>query len=458
MEVVMDRLLRKIIEKRATIGIIGLGHTGLRLSNEFGIEGFKIIGFDIDTTKIQTLQERKSYLPFLPMGFLFCMMDEKRFLPTADVEQLSEADVIIISVPTPLNNERLPDLSYVKSAAQFAAAALQKKASLVTVASNGMHRRLGDREDQQLIILQSTSYPGTTEEEVLPIFQKTGLQLGADFFLAHVPEREDAGNPNFVANQVPRICGGMTPQCALLTKALFEHITVKVHICPSIKVAEAAKTYENSYRFINIAFVDEMKIAFDKMDINIWDVIEASSTKPFGFTAFYPGPGIGGECIPVDPIYLSWKAKQYDAPMGMIEYAEKVNRKITEHVVETAENALLKKQGKGLKSSSILLLGVAFKGDVGDIRESPSLRLIDLLQKKGALISYHDYFVSKINSPPMESIALNEKTLGLFDCVIIVSNHSRYDWSWICEHSQLVIDTRNATKRLTPRLKEKVIL
>jgi UDP-N-acetyl-D-glucosamine dehydrogenase len=451
----MENLLHKIIEKEATIGIIGLGHTGLSLAHDFGTEGFKIIGFDIDDTKIETLHKRQSYLPFLPLGHLFLLLDEKRFIPSSDPEALTGADIIIISVPTPLNAERQPDISFIVKAAHTAAAAIKKRVPAYA-AKNGKNFEENDNSEK-LVILQSTTYPGTTEEEVLPILEnESGLKIGVDLFLAHVPEREDAGNPMAVLTQIPRICGGITRKCLILAKTLYEHITIKVHPCSSARVAEATKAYENTFRLINIAFVDEMKIAFDKMGIDIWDVIEAASTKPFGFTAFYPGPGIGGECIPVDPLYLAWRAKKFNAATSLIETASQINIKASEYVVERISEALSKKH-KQLKDSRILILGVAFKKDVGDIRESPALRIIHYLKEKGADVSYHDYFVPKLPQLNLSSISLSEQALSSFDATIIAADHSRYDWTWICQNSQLILDTRNATRRLDATVQKKII-
>jgi UDP-N-acetyl-D-glucosamine dehydrogenase len=455
----MEALLHKIVEKEVTIGVIGLGHTGLSLAHDFCIEGFKIIGFDIDSSKIEMLHRRESYLPFLPLGHLFYLLDEKRFLPTSDPQELAEADVIIICVPTPLNEQRLPDITYIQKACVTAASAMKRKRQLVAAhRDEGFKRRSSDHKSHQLIVIQSTSYPGTTEEEALPLLEKeTGQRVGVDFFLAHVPEREDAGNPMAVLNQIPRICGGVTTKCALLAKTLYEHITVKVYLCPSVKVAEATKTYENTFRFINIAFVDEMKIAFDKMGINIWEVIDAASTKPFGFTPFYPGPGIGGECIPVDPIYLAWKAKQFSAPTTMIENASAINLQTSEYVIQKISEALALNK-KTLRGGNILILGVAFKKDLSDTRESPALRILRSLKERGANVSYHDYFVPKLEEDHLTSIQLCEKTLSSSDCVAILTDHSRYDWVWISQHSPVIVDTRNATKHVDQRLKKKIIL
>ena len=454
----MDDLLHKIVDKEAVIGILGLGYTGLSLAHDFGSEGFKVIGYDIDISKIDTLKKRQSYLPFMPHEQLFELLDKKKFIPTSDPNDLSSADIFIISVPTPLNTERQPDISYIQKACHTVTSAIKHQPAYATT-----HARSSNAPDEPellpscLVILQSTTYPGTTEEEVLPLLEReTGLKVGADFYLAHVPEREDAGNPHAVLNQIPRVCGGVTPKCTLLAKTLYEHITVRVYPCPSVRIAEATKIYENTFRLINIAFVDEMKMVFDKMGIDIWEVIKAASTKPFGFTAFYPGPGIGGECIPVDPLYLAWAAKKLGVETSMIHNASLINLKASDYVVERIISAL-DVQHKKLQGAKILILGVAFKKDVSDIRESPGLRIIEMLQKKGAQVFYHDYFVPKLRALNMESVVLNEQTLAAVDCVVIITDHSQYDWTWVCKNSSLVLDTRNATQSLDRDLKKTIL-
>lgn len=437
----MENLLYKIVEKEAVICIVGLGYTGLSLAHDFGKEGFKIIGFDIDTTKIEKLQKQESYLPFLPLGHLFNLIEEKKLVPTSNPLDLEEADIFIISVPTPLNDLRLPDISSIQKASLTVAQVIKKS-----------------KRSSPLVVIQSTTYPGTTDEEVLPILEKeTGLKVGVDLFLAYVPEREDPGNPNVILTHVPRLCGGITHQCLVLAKALYENITDKVLACSSTKAAEATKIYENTFRLINISFVNEMKMVFDQMGIDIWEVIEAASTKPFGFSPFYPGPGVGGECIPVDPIYLSWRAQQFDAATTMIDNASRINLLAAEYTVHKISDAL-KENHKTLESTKILILGVAFKRDVNDIRESPALRVMQLLIQKGAKISYHDFFVPYLNAFQFSSVDLTKEVLAESDCVAILTDHSRYDMAWICENSALIIDSRNATKHLDNRLKKKIRL
>lgn len=431
----MEKLRRIVEERRGTIGIIGLGHTGLYLANEFRQVNFKVIGFDIDAQKIKMLEQGEAYLPFFSPQALFASLNDKTFVPTTDENTLKAADVIIVSVPTPLTPQRTPDLSYLKKAVRTIAKVLHK---------------------DQLIIIQSTSFPGTTEEIILPMLEEGGLKVGKDFCLAYVPEREDAGNPTVILSQIPRIIGGVTPTCLELAELLYENITVKIHLCSSTRIAEATKTFENAYRLINIAFVDEMKITFDLMGINMWEVIEAASTKPFGFTTFFPGPGIGGECIPVDPLYLAWKAKEFSGPTTMIETASHINIKTSSYVVQKVIDAL-NHHKKSLNGAKILILGVAFKRDVSDVRESPALRIIPPLQKQGATVHYNDPLVPRLPPLGMESIPLEEERMHEFDCVVILTDHHHYDWNWICKHSQLIVDTRNATSGV-PHREKKVTL
>jgi UDP-N-acetyl-D-glucosamine dehydrogenase len=419
-------LFTKIETKQATIGILGLGHTGLFLANEFRQVGFPLIGYDIDAARIEKLKRKENYLPFFDPQSLFNSIDTQQFIPTHDPSVLSRADILIISVPTPLNKQRMPDLTILEGAA----------AIVVSVVRNG-----------QLIVMQSTSYPGTSEEIFIKAIEKKGMKVGYDFFFAHVPEREDAGNPQVVLSKVPRIAGGMTPECLNLAKRLYEEITIRVVPCSSIRIAEATKVFENSFRLINIAFVDELKVVFDRMNLDIWEIIEAASTKPFGFTPFYPGPGIGGECIPVDPIYLSWKAKEFQANTLLIDLAIDVNTKAYKYVIQKVFLSLNERL-KCLKGSKIIVLGVAFKKNVTDTRESPALKIIPILKEVGATVIYHDALVPEIPFLQLKSTDLSETLLKEVDCVLIITDHDYYNWEWICENSQLIIDTRNATRSL----------
>lgn len=433
----MKNIEEKIRSKTAIIGVIGLGHTGLALANEFGTVGFKIIGYDIIEKKIQMLLNKESYLPFLPLPFLFSLLEDKRFIPTSDPAYLKEADVIIISVPTPLNEKRAPDLTFITKAGQALAPLLQKG---------------------QLVVLQSTSFPGTTEEVLLPVLEEgSKLRAGSDFLLAYVPEREDPGNPSCVLSKIPRIMAGTTPHATQVTHDLYKHITDKIHICSSPRVAEAAKAFENTYRLINIAFVDEMKMVFDRMNINCWEVIEAASTKPFGFTAFYPGPGIGGECIPVDPVYLSWKAETFHISTTMINNAILINEQISAYIIEKIIS-LLSQKGKKSQGANVFIIGVAFKPDLSDCRESPALKIMPVLKEKGVHLSYNDPFVPTLEHLGLVSEELTEDAFKKADCVVIITNHTQYNWQWICEHSSCLLDTRNACKDVSKEYKKNVVL
>lgn len=419
----MDALKSKIQNKQAKIGIIGLGYIGLSLSEAFGKKGFSIYGYDIDKKKIEGLKKKENPLPFLPLPHLFQYLDNGLFHPTYIPEEIKDCDIYIISVPTPLNKEHLPDLSCVKSAANQVAKFCR---------------------NNQLIILQSTTYPGTTEEILLPLLELGRFKVGQDIFLAYVPEREDAGDPNFDFTKVPRLIGGMTKECQEVTALLYEQITDKVHLCSSPKIAEAAKVFENAYRLINIAFVDEMKEAFDHLGIDIMEVIAASATKPFGFTKFVPGPGIGGECIPVDPVYLAHKIKAQDGPTSLIETAEIVNARAPYFVIQKVIDALNMRK-KCLNGAHILAIGAAFKKDVSDIRESPAIKVISLLKEKGAEIFYHDPLVPFLHALNLRSISLTEEALKGTDCVVILTDHSNIDWEWIIDRSSLVVDTRQVS-------------
>ncbi len=431
---IMGQLLAKIEGKNAVIAIFGLGYIGLSLTNAFTKCGFKVIGYDIDTNKIASLKRGENYLGFLPLDYLFEALKNKRFIPTAELSDLKDVDVFIVSVPTPLNSEHQPEMRFVKNAVSSVASKL-----------------IGD----ELIIFQSTSYPGTTEEVVMPILEKDGFKVGESIFLAHVPEREDAGTPNFDLYNVPRLIGGVTPKCSEIAATLYKHITKKIHICSSAKIAEAAKVFENTYRLINIAFVDEMKEAFDHLGIDIMEVIDASSTKPYGFTRFVPGPGIGGECIPVDPVYLANKIKANDGPTTLIEAAEVVNARAPYFVLQKVIEAL-NKQKKCLSLSSIFVIGVAFKKDVSDIRESPALKVMELLLKNEAKISYYDPFVQSLPRFHLESTPITEEALKKADCLLILTDHSEIDWQYVIDNSSLVVDTRQVSYGIK-KGKEKVV-
>lgn len=436
----VDILLNKIASKKAVIGVIGLGYIGLSLLDAFGKAGFSLLGFDLNAKKMQMLKRKESYLNFVPMGELFALMDRKRFTPSSDPAILKDADVLVISVPTSLDRHRTPDLSNLRNAFQTVRTYLKKN---------------------QLIVLQSSTYPGTTQEELLPLLETSHFKVGKDFFLAHVPEVADIGNPDFSFAQVPRIVSGITPSCLKLAEFLYEQLGCKVVPAATTAVAEAAKLLQNGFRLVNISFINEMKIMFDHMGIDVWEVIAAAASKPFGFTPFSPGPGIGGDCIPIAPFYLVWKAKVTEGPSTLLEQAGHINETMPIYVFNKLIEGL-NKQKKTLREAKILVLGVGYKKDVNDIRESPALKILSLLKKMQAKIHYHDPYVPELDSLPeyphlhLKSIHLDYEKLGQYDAVVIATDHSSYDWTEVVTHSELVIDTRNVTENIKGA-KKKVI-
>jgi UDP-N-acetyl-D-glucosamine dehydrogenase len=435
-----DFLLRKIIEKSASVGIIGLGYVGLPLVKEFHRVGFNVTGFDIDLQKVEMLNNGKSYIRHIPSESIKNLTGDGRFNATTDFTNLKDMDCIIICVPTPLNKNREPDLSFVFD----------------TTRSVAEHLRKG-----QLIILESTTYPGTTDEDMKKILEETGLKAGKDFYLAYSPEREDPANKDFTTYKIPKVVGGYTRNCLKVAKALYDSFVIRTVPVSSTKVAEATKLLENIYRSVNIALVNEMKMLFDRMGIDVWEVIDASKTKPFGFQAFYPGPGLGGHCIPIDPFYLTWKAREYGFPTRFIELAGEINTSMPQYVISKVADAL-NKEGKCIKDSKILILGLSYKKDVDDVRESPSLELIELLRDKGAKVDYNDPYVPKTHKMryydlKISSVPLTEKNLKKYDCVVISTDHSSYDYGFIAKNSRLVVDTRNAMKGVSGFAKGKII-
>ncbi|MCI0470043.1 MAG: nucleotide sugar dehydrogenase [Candidatus Aminicenantes bacterium] len=417
------------------IGIIGLGYVGLPLIREFVGRGFSVIGFDIDEQKISMLNNGVSYLRHIPSQLVRSWLESGRFHAGTDFSKLKEVDAIIICVPTPLDEYHEPDLSYVIDTTEVIAANLRKN---------------------HLVTLESTTYPGTTEEVMLPILEKSGLKAGEDFNLAYSPEREDPGNMEFTTAKIPKVVGGYTAQCLQRAVALYSHI-VKVVPVSSTRVAEAVKILENTYRAINIALVNELKMLFDRMDIDTWEVIEAAKTKPFGFQAFYPGPGLGGHCIPIDPFYLTWKARKYDFNTRFIELAGEVNTHQPYYVVERVSD-VLNKHRKSLNGSKILLLGIAYKKDVSDMRESPALKIFELLAGKGALVEYYDPYVPwtgphrKYPEIKLESIKYSAQKIREYDLVLLVTDHSDLPYDEILENAAIIVDTRNVFPRQSPRV------
>lgn len=427
----LDKLLQGIDKRTASVGVIGLGYVGLPLVLEFIRTGFRVRGFDLDEKKIRLLKQGKSYIKHIKSEKILSMNRTGRFLPVSDFSMIKETDCIIICVPTPLNEYREPDISYV----------------INTTETIAKYLRPG-----HLISLESTTYPGTTDEDMRPILEKKGLKAGQDFFLAYSPEREDPNNQDFSTSTIPKVVGGYTAGCLKAAEALYSTVVAKTVPVSSTRVAEASKLLENIYRAVNIALVNELKMCFDSMGINIWEVINAARTKPFGFHAFYPGPGLGGHCIPIDPFYLTWKAREYDFHTKFIELAGEVNTGMPYYVVGKVVDAL-NAHGKSIKGARILVLGLSYKKDIDDVRESPSLKLITLLKGKGAKVDYNDPYVLKTHKMRdydlrMSSVPLTDKNLKKYDCVLISTDHSEYDYAFIVKNSKLIVDTRNATGKI----------
>jgi UDP-N-acetyl-D-glucosamine dehydrogenase len=423
-------LIKRIRDREANIGIIGLGYVGLPLVIRFCEENFHVLGFDIDPKKIERLNKGESYIKHIPSEKIKSLRERRIFKATRDFSRLKDVDCIIICVPTPLKKNKEPDLRYIENTSKEIA----------------QHLRKG-----QLVSLESTTYPGTTREILLPKFENNGLKVGRDFNLVFSPEREDPGNQKYNTKNIPKVVGGITSGCAKTGGALYSQIIDKVVMVSSTEVAEFTKLLENIFRSVNIALVNELKVLADRMGINVWEVIEASSTKPFGFMPFYPGPGLGGHCIPIDPYYLSWKAKEYDFNTRFIELAGEVNTGMPDYVVSKIIDGLNRNR-KCLSSSKILILGVAYKKDTDDTRESPAVEIIDVLKNKGAKVDYHDPHVpsfSGLRRYPhltMKSVRLTETKIKQYDCVVIITDHTHYDYGWIVRNSKLIIDTRNVTK------------
>src|SRR5262249_33594203 len=416
----------RIRTRRAEIGIIGLGYVGLPEAMEFAKAGYRVTGFDIDAERVSKVNHGTSYVEDVDSREMAGLVQKGRLRATADFRILADMDVIHICVPTPLRKTRDPDIRFIESA----------------VAEIKNTLRPG-----QLIILESTTYPGTTEDVVAPTLASTGLTVGTDVHLCFSPERVNPGDKQFPIYSIPKVVGGITPRCAELAMALYGQIVSKVVSVSSTKAAEAVKLLENTFRAVNIGLVNELALMCSKLDIDVWEIIHAASTKPFGFMPFYPGPGLGGHCIPVDPLYLSWTARLHGFEARFIELAAQVNGAMPHYVVTRIAEAL-NDRAKSLRGSRILILGVAYKRDVGDIRESPSLEIISLLLGKKAEVSYHDPHVPSFNSngQRFESLPLDAATLAEQDCVVIATDHSDVDYKWVAEHASCVVDTRNATK------------
>jgi UDP-N-acetyl-D-glucosamine dehydrogenase len=427
------RLREKIEQRTARVCVIGLGYVGLPLAETFAWGGYPVLGFDIDPDKIQSLKKGQSYIGHISSERVAELVATGRFDATTDPRRFQEADAIIICVPTPLTESREPDLSYI----------------INTGEAIRPHLRKG-----QLVVLESTTYPGTTEELLLPILEKSGLKAGHDFFLAFSPEREDPGNRDYSTRNIPKVVGGLDPVCRDLAVALYEPIVEGVVPVSGTRVAEASKILENTYRAVNIALVNELKAVFSAMGIDVWEVIEAAKTKPFGFQPFYPGPGLGGHCIPIDPFYLTWAARKYGLNTRFIELAGEINLSMPQYVVNRVGEAL-NELGKPVKGSRVCILGVAYKKDVDDPRESPAFTILELLERRGAVLSYNDPHIPSLprmrhHHIRLDSQALTPSFLAGQDCVLIITDHSAYDYNFIIKHSSLVVDTRNTTAGCEP--------
>ena len=428
---IKNEIISLIQNRRARVGVIGLGYVGLPLATEFAGAGFKATGFEVDEKKVGEISAGRSYIADVSSETIKQVVDAARLSATTDFDLLRECDAIIICVPTPLRKTKEPDVSFILAAAE------QIKQRL----------RRG-----QLIILESTTYPGTTDEVLLPMLLETGLKLDDDFLLAFSPERVDPGNPQFKTHNIPKVVGGVTDDSTETAAFLYSQIVNDVHAVSSARVAEAAKLLENTFRAVNIGMANEMARLCYALNIDTWEVIRAAATKPFGFMPFYPGPGIGGHCIPLDPHYLSWKARQHGFDSRFIGLAEEVNSRMPEHVVQLISDGL-NDDRKSMKGARVLLLGVAYKKDIDDVRESPALSIIDRLRSKGCDVRYHDPFVRCLNfddahtessGAAMSSVELNDEEIQSSDCVLIVTNHSQIDYRRIIELAPLIVDTRNA--------------
>ena len=428
-----QELIKRIQDRDCTIGIIGLGYVGLPLIDAFTSVGFRCLGFDVDPAKVDSLTKGKSYIKHIDDSKIANWLEKNLFEATADMARMSEADALLICVPTPLDDARDPDLKYVTGTCEVIAETLR---------------------NDQLVVLESTTYPTTTRDVMIPILEKGGLKAGDDFFVAYSPEREDPGNPDFSAAGIPKVVGAINEDSLSITTVLYESAVAGVVPVSNCEVAEAAKVLENIYRAVNIALVNELKTIFDAMDIDVWGVINAAKRKPFGFHAFYPGPGLGGHCIPIDPFYLSWLARKQGLNARFIELAGEVNRAMPKYVISRSAE-FLNEFKKPIRGSKICLLGAAYKKDVDDPRESPSFELMELLLDLGAELTFSDPHVPRIpklrhyDLPAMESQELTPEFLSSLDAVLISTDHTAFDYDAIVEHAPLVIDTRNATANVT---------
>jgi len=426
---VANELIRKIQDKSARIGVIGLGYVGLPLAVDKAIAGYEVIGFDIQQRRVDMVNQGVNYIGDVVDEELRQAVSNGRLRATTDYDEIKNLDIVTICVPTPLDKNKQPDLTYIRNSAQEVAKRLHA----------GM-----------LVVLESTTYPGITEEEVKTILESTGLKCGTDFFLAFSPERVDPGNKLYNVKNTPKVVGGVTPVCTKVAATLYSNVLQSdVFEVSSPKVAELEKLYENTFRNVNIALANELALICDRMGISVWEVIEAASTKPYGFMAFYPGPGLGGHCIPIDPFYLSWKAKEYDYYTKMIETSAVINDAMPEFVVDRVYR-ILNRFKKPLNGSTILVLGVAYKKDIDDMRESPALKVISLLEKEGAHVIYNDPYIPTFTlaGKVYNSVPVTAELLAGLDLVVITTDHSSYDYDLIVEQAPYVFDTRNATREI----------
>ena len=424
-------LSRRIEDKSALVAIMGLGYVGLPLMRTFTAAGFRVLGYDVDQAKVDSLDAGRSYIHHIPDELIRELRSRRLFEATGDAGRLAEADAILICVPTPLSPMHEPDLTYVRNTAR-------------TI--------LEQLRPGQLIVLESTTYPGTTREELKPLLESRGMKAEGDFYLAFSPEREDPGRTDFSTETIPKVVGGIGPRSLELACALYAQAISRVVPVSSCAAAEACKILENVYRCVNIALVNELKMLFDKMGLDVWEVIRAASTKPFGFTPFYPGPGLGGHCIPIDPFYLSWKAREYGTPTRFIELAGQINRAMPAYVINRLSEALNQRR-KCINGAKILVLGLAYKKDVNDMRESPSVELIEMLRQRGALVDYHDPFIPQTHRQrehdlQMASVELTPERVAEYDCVLIATDHSQYDYQMLADRARLIVDTRNACAKV----------
>lgn len=434
-----SRLKTRIERREAVVGIAGLGYVGLPLAQHFYSAGFNVVAVDTDTEKIEALQRGACYVRHVPADWAPAAIAEGRFLPAATYDALADADCVIICVPTPLNRHREPDLHHVEHAGVEIARQMKPGA---------------------LVSLESTTYPGTTQEILLPLLAAGGREAGSDFYLVFSPEREDPGNPTYALANIPKVIGGLTPQCTELACALYGTVFEKIVPVSQPAAAELCKLLENIFRSVNIALVNELKMLCDRMGLDVWEIIDAAATKPFGFMSFYPGPGLGGHCIPIDPFYLTWKAREYGFSTRFIELSGEINTSMPQYVIARVIEAL-NKHGRALKGARVLLLGAAYKSDVGDMRESPAIRLIELLLKYGAQVRYNDPYVPAIRPGQghklhLDSVELTAEELAASDVVLVATAHHCYDPEFILEHAALVVDTRNMTASAT-RNRHKIV-